>query len=592
MPEFDFNTEFEELNLVELESVKRLVQLLSNALKSRLIYPSNNPIPKEFKRKLHLSLSEFSNSYDELKLEISPSQLLYEGKVVYEDGEKEEGLAYVLHKDGIRELAFLKGLEPGEVEDLVEVMETCFKSTDLEEDLVTMLWEKDLNHIKYLVVDDLLDVDVPSVEDVPDDWDFNRLFYSEIALTEQDAYTAGADRPDLTYQYRQEQTKELLKKLKEFSPEEIESIQQLLEMDNRYRSLDEFLDILTEILITEQDFSEFSQMMETLEKILGTLINMADFCSAAKIVWRLKKFEAMTQNSSEQIDSLKKSKAEKTRMVVDGAGEEENIRRVSQILNEKEIIDFSSVKEYLFSLNWNSISPIIHMLRDLKHFPARRMVCEVLTEKGKDHLELLEEGISDRRWYVVRNVVSVLGTIGSVKGVKFLKLVSHHPDLRVRREIVTSLFKIPGSEAGSLLVSSLQDEDMRIRILASRGLAQRKEKEALPALMTILQDGEFKDKSPEEKKHMLESFATIAESEAVPFLVKMVNKRSWRTRDKHNEIRIFAIGALSTLDTPEAKEALLQLSKKRNKAIRQACQHALHRLDYRRLRRGEPTKIT
>ena len=592
MPEFDFETQFEELNLVELESVKRLVQLLSNALKSLLIYPTNNPIPKEFKRKLHLSLSEFLNSYDELKLEISPSQLLYEGKVVYEDGEKEEGLAYVLHKDGIRELAFLKGLEPGEVEDLVEVMETCFKSTDLEEDLVTMLWEKDFNHIKYLVVDDLLDVDVPSAEDIPDDWDFNRLFYSEIALTEQDAYTAGADRPDLTYQYRQEQTKELLKKLKEFSPEEIESIQQLLEMDNRYRSLDEFLDILTEILITEQDFSEFSQMMETLEKILGTLINMADFCSAAKIVWRLKKFEAMTQNSSEQIDSLKKSKAERTRRVVDGAGEEENIRRVSQILNEKEIIDFSSVKEYLFSLNWNSISPIIHMLGDLKHFPARRMVCEVLTEKGKDHLELLEEGISDRRWYVVRNVVSVLGTIGSVKGVKFLKLVIHHPDLRVRREVVTSLFKIPGSEAGSLLVSSLQDEDMRIRILASRGLAQRKEKEALPALMTILQDGEFKDKSPEEKKHMLESFATIAESEAVPFLVKMVNKRSWRTRDKHNEIRIFAIGALSTLDTPEAKEALLQLSKKRNKAIRQACQHALHRLDYRRLRRGEPTKIT
>ena len=592
MPELDFETGFEELNLVELESVKRLVQLLSNTLKSLLIYPSNNPIPKEFKRKLYLSLTEFVNSYDELKLEIEPSQILLQGKTVYEDGEREEGVSYVLHKDGIRELAFLKGLDQQEIEDFVEVMEACLKSKDLEEDLVTMLWEKDLNHIKYLVVDDLLDVDVPSADEIPDDWDFNRLFYSEIALTEQGTSSDAADRPDLTYKYKQEQTKKLLEKLKEFSPEEIDSIQQLLEMDNRPRSLDEFLDILTEILIAEKDFSEFSQMMDTVEKILDTLITVADFQSATKVVWRLKRFEEMMQKSSQQTDSLKKKMVDRTRQVVDGAGEEENIRKISQVLNEKEITDFSSVKEYLFSLNWNSIPPIIHLLRDLKHFPARSMVCEVLTEKGKDHLELLEEGIFDQHWYVVRNVVSVLGAIGSEKGVKFLKQIIRHPDLRVRREVVNSLFKIPGLKAGALLVSFLEDKDMRIRILASRGLAQRKEKEALPALMNILKDDQFKDKTPEEKKNVLESFATVAEEEAIPFLVKMVNKRSWLKRDKHNETRIFAIGALSTIDTHEAKEALHQLSKKRNKAIRQACQHALNRIDYRRIRRGEPTKIT
>jgi len=592
VPEFDFETEFEELNLVELESIKRLVQLLSNTLKSLLIYPHNNPIPKEFKRKLYLSLGEFLDSNDELKLEINPSQLLYEGKLVYEDGEKEEGLAYVLHKDGVRELAFLKGLEQGEIEDFVEVIEACQKSTDLEEDLVTMLWEKDLNHIKYLVVDDLLDVDIPSAEDIPDDWDFDRLFRSEIALSEQNGGPFGADRPDFTQPYRQEQIKELLKKLKEFSPEEVENIQQLLEMDDRHRSFDEFLNILTEILIAEKDFSEFSQMMETVERILGALTNMADFHSAAKIVWGLKRFDKMMQKPSEQIDSLKKNKAERTRQVVDKTGEEENVKRISEVLNEKEITDFSSVREYFFSLNWNSIPPVVHMLRDLKDFPARRMVCEVLTEKGKDHLELLEEGISDSRWYVVRNVVSVLGAIGSEKGIRFLKQIIHHPDLRVRREVVTSLFKIPGSEAGVLLSSFLEDEDKRIRILASRGLAQRKEKEALPAVMNILKDDQFKDKSPEEKKSMLESFSTLAGEEAIPFLVKMVNKRSWLKRDKHNETRIFAIGALSLIDASEAKEALVQLSKKRNKAIQQACQYALHRIDYRQIRRAELSKGT
>jgi len=329
-----------------------------------------------------------------------------------------------------------------------------------------------------------------------------------------------------------------------------------------------------------------------VERILGTLINMTDFHSAAKMVRGLKRFEKMMQKSPEHTDPLKKNKAERTRKVVDGAGEEENIKRISQILNEREITEFSTVKEYLFSLNWNSISPIIHMLGDLKGFLARRMVCEVLMEKGKDHPELLGEGTSDKRWYVVRNVVFVLGTIGSERGSKFLKQVIHHPDLRVRREVVTALFKIPGSEAGTLLISSLKDKDKRIRILALRGLAQRKEKEAMPVLMNILGDDQFKDKAPEEKKNMLESFATIAKGEAISFLVKMVNKRSWLKRDKHNETRIFAIGALSLIDAPEAKAALVQLSKKRNKAIRQACQYALQRIEYRLTRRDEPTKVT
>jgi HEAT repeat protein len=586
----DFEAELGELDLVELESVKRLIQLLANSIKSLLIYPKNNPLPKEFKRKLYLSLIEFLDAHDELNLAIEPSQILFEGKVVHADGEREEGVAYILHKDGVRELAFLKGLEQGEIDDFTEVMETCSKFKDLEEDLVTMLWEKDFNHIKYLVVDDLLDVDVPSAEDIPDKWDFNKLFYSEIELGEQKTASDMEDSSDLASRVREEETKELLKKLKDFSSEEIENIQRLLEMDDRQRSLDEFMDILTEILIVEPDFSEFSQMVDTTEKILDALITVADFPSATRLVKWLKRIEEITQKLPEEKAPSKKKRVEKAGQVVDGAGEEEKIKRITQILNEKENVDFSLVKEYLFSLNWNALPPVLHMLRDLKDFSARKMVCEVLIEKGRDHTEFLREGISDQRWYVVRNVVSVLGAIGSMEGLKLLKQCIHHPDLRVRKEIIVSLIKIPGPAAGALLVPFLTDEDKGIRLLACRGLARRKEKGALPSLMTILKDEQFKDESPEEKKGMLECLASIGGSEAIHYLVKMVSKRSWLRRDKHNETRIFAIGALSLIETPEAKEALLQLSKKRNKVVRQACQNALRRLEYRRMRDAEPDK--
>ncbi len=572
-----------EVDPVVLESVKRLLQLLNNTLKSLQIYPKNNPLPKEFKKKLYVGLNEFLDSNDELKLDIESSQMMLDQRVVYEDGEREEGMSYILHRDGIRELVFLKGLDPGEIDDFIEVMESGLGSKELEEDLVTLLWEKDFNHIKYLVVDDLLDVQVPTAEEIPDSWDFHRLFSSEIAPVKQEI-AVDLDPTALT---QQEQTKELLKKLKEYSPEEIENIQKLLELDEGYQYLDEFFDILTEIWMVEPDFSEFDLTMEAVEKIIDVIITIADFSSASKIMGRLRKLEEMMRKSSSPSDSLQAKKAERTRQVIDRAGDEERIKKISQILNEKENIDLLSVKEYLFTLNWNSIPFILHMLRELKEFLARKMVCDILVAKGKDKLEIVKDGLSDGRWYVTRNVIWIIGGIGAAEGVKFLKPLVRHPDLRIRKEIITSLIKIPGPEAGALLVLLLEDEDKRIRSLACLGLTKRKERGALPALMAILKDEEFRDKSPDEKKYMIESYASIGRDEAIPLLVNMINRRSWLKRDKHNETRIFAIGALGLIDSIKAKEALLLLHKKRNKVLRNACEENLRRLELRQARGGD-----
>ena len=592
MSEFDFLAGSRDLDTVELEEIKRLVQLLNNTLKSLLLYPANNPLPKEFKRKLHLGLTEFLDEHDELKVDIEASRLVYEGVAVYEEGAKEEGLVHLLHQDGMRELAFVKGLEAFEIDDFLEVMELCLKSRDLEEDLVTMLWEKDLNNIKYLVVDDLLDVDVPAAEDVPDNWDFDKLYGSEVGFFDREPETRGEDAEDQLSRYQQKYTRELLRKLKEFSPDEVESIQQLLDTDNQTRSLDEFLDVLTEVLMAEQDPVEFDGMMEAMARVLDALVTVTDFSSAANIIRGLESLGDGVGESPDQTDPLRQGKAEIIARVIDQAGAQERIRRISQILNEKDGLDLNLVQKYLLGLNRNSVTPMIHMLRDVKEFEVRRMVCEVLAKKAKSNPELLREGLSDRLWYVVRNVVSVIGLIGSEEGVRLLRPVARHRDLRVRKEIVSSLLKIPGQQAGELMVGFLTDEDKRVRLLASRGLARRREEKAIPALLEILNDDGFKESSPDEKKSLLESFAVIAQEQAVPLLVRMITRRSLLKRDRHNETRVFAIAALGLIHAPRAEESLRQLSKKRNKVIRQACEAALRRKEIRQAKadRSEPAK--
>ncbi len=581
----EYQTEIEEFDQKEFDSAKNLVHFLDKTIRSLLLYPKNNLIPREFKRKLYQNFSDFLDSNEELKLEVRKSQLLYRGRIVYEEEEREQGITYALHKDGVRELIFIKGLEQEELTHFLETLEIGFKSKDLEEDLVTLLWEKDFNHIKYLVVDDLMDVDVPNAEDIPDDWDFNRLLHSEIVLSQEENLLPEQK----TYQ-NEEETKKLLEKLKEFSPEEIEKIHKLLEMDEYSRLLDDFFTILSEILITEENFSEFDELVQGIENALGSLINAGDFDSASKIIRRLRRLEQATRDSSTQADLRSHRKADRIKKAIDQAGEEERIRSVGLALNEKEIVDIFSAKEYLLSLNWNSISPILHLLRELKHFRARKMVCQVLEEVGKDHIGIMGQGVNDSLWYVVRNVTLVLGRIGKEEGVKFLKNIINHPDFRVRKEVITSLIKIGGKEAQALLVSALDDEDRGIRILACRGLTQRKEKGALPTLMKIIQSAPFIDEPAEEKKQLLESLAIIGEDEVIPFIRKLVHKRSWLKRDKHNETRIFAIRALGFIKTTKAGETLKELSRKSNKVIRQACQSALRKMDSGFIPEREPAK--
>lgn len=198
--------------------------------------------------------------------------------------------------------------------------------------------------------------------------------------------------------------------------------------------------------------------------------------------------------------------------------------------------------------------------------------------------------MSDSLWYVARNVAFVLGRIGKEKGVKFLRRIANHSDLRVRREVIISLTKIQGKEAGVLLASALDDQDKGIRILACRGLAQRKEKGALSGLTEIIQSDGFIDTPSEEKKQLLESWAVIGEDEVVPLLKRLINKRRWLKRDKHNETRILAIRALGLIQTQEASQTLRELCRKRNKVIRQVSQRALRRVDSKVIREKDEAR--
>ena len=93
-----------------------------------------------------------------VSVEVQPDGFFHDGAAVEKSEEGKQGIAYELFADGIRELTLRRGLDRGELLDLVEVLRT--RRSQLEEsgqDLVTFFWSKEFSHVSFRAVEAFLE---------------------------------------------------------------------------------------------------------------------------------------------------------------------------------------------------------------------------------------------------------------------------------------------------------------------------------------------------------------------------------------------------------------------------------------------------
>jgi len=80
-----------------------------------------------------------------LALEVSPTALSYKGEPVYSEPAREGSLCFRLHRDGVRSITFLSGLD---LEELVSFAAAALPDGAGGEDSVTKLWKAELRYVR------------------------------------------------------------------------------------------------------------------------------------------------------------------------------------------------------------------------------------------------------------------------------------------------------------------------------------------------------------------------------------------------------------------------------------------------------------
>lgn len=145
--------------------------------------------------------------------------------------------------------------------------------------------------------------------------------------------------------------------------------------------------------------------------------------------------------------------------------------------------------------------PVLDALAEEEERGRRARLLALAAELVGDEVGRLTDRLDDTRWYVVRNLVRLIGRVGDASVLATLRPLSTHPEPLVRREVVHALVAAGGVVAVPLLRDlAIGDADSDVRATARHALGGVRSDEAATALARIARS----DAALDERRHAIE----------------------------------------------------------------------------------------
>jgi len=544
----------------EAAPVAEIIQAMVRAQKTLKMYPPNNPTYARAVDDVLARIWHRMEGYGELVLRFGHDRITMDGMTVYEAESRQDNFALFFYRDGIRELSFLPGLEREELLAFLSIISRDFDRSHIDDDIVTLLWEKDFRYIRYEATDEFLLEDEydPSVEELaggPPPADRDRL----LAQAYEDAL--GAQKVDVE--------RDDIAALTEKEKAEIERMK---EAEETASPIPIFLAALYDLLRRTPGQKEFE---ETVDFIAGTLrycFRRADFEHVFEIFRRTEAFAAAPETTAAQKIVLKR--------IPQALGPAELVDEMGEILDSGAPVSAEAFVQCAPFLDASMVSPLLELLGRLETMAARRVLIEVLAVLGRRNLSAVSRGLRDKRWYVVRNTLHILGKINDPRSVETLGHCVSHQDPRVRKEAFRALGQIRSPKILPYLKTGLADPDEAVRILAVKAFRTLAGSDVARRLLLEEINGKgFSGKSFPEKKEFFQVLALWDTDDVLGFLQKTLTRRALIARSRADELRACAASAVSLVKDPEPFVPFLQqVAANGGKLAKEAALAALRRI--------------
>ena len=479
-------------------------------------------------------------------------------------------LPFLFYRDGIRKLTIAAGAPRSEVDTLIQILRDASCGTGSQDDLVTLLWQANLSHIQ--------------LEAVP--------LEQTIFLSSQAGGGQGG---------AQERRGQVFA----WSPAGAEihtDLGQVAGVQGLHRDTFDDWALPEEAVDVSEAFARLGAQAEAarpgflaawdLENSTGwieqapaflrglyTLDGSEDMRRAlgrSIITWLVSALQQMAWDEAQRALELLNELDRDRELVGDelaAALAGLDTEAIADRFDEGEASDQSRFAAFTVALGAPAVGLCVDIMARADKARARAAAVTALCYLCADDPQLLAPWLADSRWQLVRNIVFVLGHIGGPSVVPLLRAVAHHPEPRVRRQLVQALGSVPLKERLPLLLEQLGARDPQLLAAALNMLTREKDPRVARAILALIESPDFESRSEDNQRTLFGVLGDIAGDPAVPALEALLHKGGWFARRTFQ--RVAAARTLRQIGTPDAMAALEAGVRTRSEAVRTACLEAL-----------------
>jgi hypothetical protein len=543
-------------------AVEELMQALSKAQRAHQLYLPNNPVYQKAIENLRAAFKPIWEAQDELVLDVFEGELHWEGNVVYTQTSRSESFSWVFFKDGVRTLTLMSGVEQDEILGLMDVVHRARTlQPEDSDDLLTLLWEKDFQRIRYVFQDlassEVGGMQLPSSDEVAASASAPR-YVSNVIEEEAPPQPAGVVRPedfDSTLYFLDEH-----------------EIEHLREEVNREYAQDlrrNVLAVLFDVLELQPYPTVRAELISILESFLPYLLGAGDFLAVAYV---LREVRAILQRARELLPEQRKSLEDLPARL----SQPEALSQLLQSLDEAASHPSAEELGELFGeLRPEALPTLLAWLPRVSNQRLRVVLEEALQRLASAHVPDLVGAIAGADAPVALEAIKLAGRLKLQEAVPAMAQALGHEETAIRVAAVQALSDIATPAALQGLERALDDADRDVRLTAVRVLMQQRHQGALAKVTAAVEGKSARAADLTEKMAFFEAYGSLVGERGVPALDAMLNSGGFLKRKEEPETRACAALALGRIGTPSAREALERATGAKEALIRNAVSRAL-----------------
>ena len=540
--------------------VEELLQALAKAQRAHQLYLPNNPVYQQAIEKLRNLFRKIWEATGDLFLDVSESELRWEGNPVYSVPNKSESVAWVLFKDGVRSLVFRPGVEQDEIVGFLDVIHRArMLQADDNDDLLTLLWEKDFQRIQYQFQDlsaDAGTMQLPVEEEIQPAQTSPQAV--QRAVEEEASPRAGIVRTedfDTTLYFLDEREIEFLRA----------SVQQEYAQDVRRN----VLEMLFDVLELQPYPTVRAELISILDSFLPYLLGAADFAAVAYVLREAKAVLArardMLQEHREALEALPGR-----------LSEEQPLSQLLQSLDEAAVHPSAEELTELFSeLRGEALPTLFAWLPKLATARVRDVVEVAVQRLATANASTVVMAVQSQDLGVALEAIRMAGKLRLQAAVPGLAQALVYAEPVIRVATVQALSEIASPAAVQALEQALDDENRDVRLASVRVIGLHKSRSALPKIQEVVQGKSVRGADLTEKMAFFEAYGSLVGDAGVRVLDGILNSGAFLKRREDPQTRACAAMALGRVGTPVAHASLEKALQDKEPLVKNAVARAL-----------------